>query len=399
MAAAEDREHVAQAEDEESGVHQRTVRVARLASGGMAHLHLVLRREGRGAGTLLVEKTMRPELAEDAEARELFLAEARLSTRLDHPNVVRSLTVQADPETPSLLMEYLEGKPLGALLDDCRTLVGVPGLVAIVCQALEGLHYVHELRDRDGASLELVHLDVSPQNIFFTFGGEAKLLDFGICQTRSSPRGVDGSSVRGKIRYMAPEQLLGLPVDRRADLFAIGCILWHVATGERLWGNAPEADVTCALIEGEIPAPSSVCPVHPKLDAIVRSALATSPEQRPRTALELAHALRGYLEEVGEQPDLRLLGIALSRHFATERRARTQEIVQALWDTTKTCGLPRASRTQSGFIRSAPKLASPEAVEAVRQPRPAYPPPEADSAGAARSLWLALLQLLGYSKA
>src|SRR6185369_17155375 len=208
-----------------------------LGEGGMARIVLALAAGPGGFNKLVVLKVIRS--AQDStEIRRLLLAEARLSARLNHPNVVQVQEVVHTEEGPYLVMEYLDGRPLSAVRD-CAAIT--PNIVmTAISEALSGLHHAHELTDFDGTPLHIVHRDVSPHNIFLTFDGVAKVLDFGIAKMRNETTSTETGSVKGKIAYMPPEQLLGEGVDRRADIFAAGSMLWEAATSARMWANASQ---------------------------------------------------------------------------------------------------------------------------------------------------------------
>jgi serine/threonine-protein kinase len=232
----------------------------------------------------------------------MFLDEARLAARLNHPNVIHTYDVGEDNGALFLAMEYLEGKTLGQL---CTALAKGGGIVDVamachlVIEVLEGLHYAHELCDFDGRTLGLVHRDVSPQNVFVTFDGHVKVLDFGIAKTSSSETQTERGVLKGKARYMAPEQACGSDVDRRADLFATGVLLWELLTGERLH-RGETTEVLLRVVSEDSPRVSSRRPdIDPELDEIVAVALARDRNTRFHTAAEMASALTDYLSRRG----------------------------------------------------------------------------------------------------
>lgn len=298
-----------------------------LGEGGMARIVLALAAGPGGFNKLVVLKVIRS--AQDStEIRRLLLAEARLSARLNHPNVVQVQEVVHTEEGPYLVMEYLDGRPLSAVRD-CAAIA--PNIVmTAISEALLGLHHAHELTDFDGTPLHIVHRDVSPHNIFLTFDGVAKVLDFGIAKMRDESAGTETSSVKGKIAYMPPEQLLGESVDRRADIFAAGGILWEAATGARMWANVSQANLMHRLATGDIPKPSSVAQVDPELERIIVRATAADPTDRYRTALEMQQDLDAYLDQRGMRASPREIGAMLSSAFKEDRELRSQAIKSAL---------------------------------------------------------------------
>lgn len=299
-----------------------------LGAGGMARIVLALATGPGGFNKLVVLKGTH-EGQDSSEIRRLLRAEARLSARLNHPNVVQVQEVVEAEDTPYLVLEYLDGRPLSALrVSDTFT----PGMrIKVISEALVGLHYAHELTDYDGTPLHIVHRDVSPHNVFLTYDGVVKVLDFGIAKMRHD----DGSNtetgeVKGKLAYMAPEQLQGGPLDRRADIFAVGSMLWEAATGARMWANISQANLMHRLNSGDIPRPSEAAPIDAELERIIVRATAASPEDRYPTALALQRDLESYLEDVGQRVPLREVGAVLANAYASDRQERARAIKEAL---------------------------------------------------------------------
>jgi eukaryotic-like serine/threonine-protein kinase len=266
-----------------------------LAVGGMATVYLAREREPRGEGRLVALKHMHPQYAGDAEVAAMFVDEARLTTRLRHPNIVPTLDVVADDERLVLVMEYVEGQSLSALLQTlghARRSMPVPMACAIAVDILLGLHEAHEATDDDGLPLAVIHRDVSPQNVMIGLDGRARVLDFGIAKARrrigaSTAEGV----VKGKLRYMPAEQLFGGSIDRRADVYATGAVLWELLCGRPLYPGPPQV-VAAKVDEGIVPPPSTRAEkVSRELDAIVLAALARNPEDRFPTAWAMAEAI------------------------------------------------------------------------------------------------------------
>jgi len=298
-----------------------------LGEGGMARIVLALAAGPGGFNKLVVLKVIRA--AQDStDIRRLLLAEARLSARLNHPNVVQVQEVVHTEDGPYLVMEYLDGRPMSALRDCADMTPNI--MMTVISEALLGLHHAHELADFDGTPLHIVHRDVSPHNIFVTFDGVVKVLDFGIAKMRDEAANTETGSVKGKIAYMPPEQLLGESVDRRADIFAAGGMLWEAVTGARMWAKASQANLMHRLVTGDIPKPSSVAKVDPELERIVVRATAADPADRYQTALEMQQDLDAYLNERGTRASLREIGAVLSATFKQERELRARAIKAAL---------------------------------------------------------------------
>lgn len=198
----------------------------------MAEVFLAVSGSPSGFGKLLVLKVLRPDLpeAERAQFLRMFEDEGRLAMRLSHPNIVQSYEVGSEDGQSFIAMEYLEGQPLSSLQE--RGWKSVPGIslemqLYVLCQVLEGLEYAHGLTSYDGRQLNIVHRDVSPQNVFVTYAGYTKLVDFGIAKTLESNSKTAAGVVKGKVPYMSPEQVRGGSIDQRADLFSVGVMLWE----------------------------------------------------------------------------------------------------------------------------------------------------------------------------
>src|SRR5258706_9476544 len=224
-------------------------------------------------------------------------------------------------------MEYLEGVPLSLLVPRARDR-GVPLSLQmhlrIICEALTGLHYCHELKDYNGTPLGVVHRDMTPQNIFISFDGRICLLDFGIAKLSGSVAETQTGVIKGKLRYMPPEQLLCEPVDRRTDLFAVGVMLWEAAAGSKMWSGKPDAIIMNSVINGIVPSLRETKPDVPdQLERICMKALASKPENRYATAAELQTELEDFL--AGQSISNRTIGQFANTLF-TEARAKRHEI-------------------------------------------------------------------------
>jgi serine/threonine protein kinase len=263
----------------------------------MAEVYLALSGELSGYRTLVVVKRILPHLAENQDFIRMFLDEARIAALLDHPNVVRIIEVGHDGDEYFLVMELVQGKPLSAIArkavkeNDPLT----PAHAAyIVAQAANGLGYAHNLVDAEGRPLGVVHRDVSPQNILVSFEGAVKVIDFGIARALGRVSHTNPGGLKGKIEYMSPEQASSEEVDRRADVFALGVVLWESLTGKHLFRRETELATMRAIVDEPIPPASDVTPVAPELDAIVTRALQKRREDRFQTAQEMALALERY---------------------------------------------------------------------------------------------------------
>jgi formylglycine-generating enzyme required for sulfatase activity len=266
-----------------------------IASGGMATVHYGRLLGPIGFSRPVAIKRLHPQFAREDNVRSMFIDEARLAARIHHPNVVQTLDVIEEGSNLLLVMEYVNGEPLGKLARACRKQrehVPVPIALAIMASALHGLHAAHEAKAENGQPLDIVHRDVSPQNIIVGIDGVARVLDFGIARAAVRLESTREGLVKGKLAYMAPEQLLGTAVTRQADIFAAGVVLWELLAGRRLFLRGDDGDDSVLiekLLRGELEPPSTYNrDLDPKLDAITKRALDREPEKRFASAREMA---------------------------------------------------------------------------------------------------------------
>lgn len=266
-----------------------------LARGGMASVHIGrLLGQGGFARTVAI-KRLHPHLAKDPEFVTMLLDEARLAGRIQHANVVAMLDVVATEGELFLVMEYVHGEALSRLLrKSSQANQRVPPAIAsaLMVGALDGLHAAHEVRGDRGEPLGLVHRDVTPHNIMVRRDGNALVVDFGVAKAAGRFHTTEEGKIKGKLPYMAPEQLRGGNVTRRTDIYAAGAVLWETLVGERLVGGSNEGEVLEQLLFGSVKPPSSrVASVPTALDDVVMRALSKDPKERYATAQEMARAL------------------------------------------------------------------------------------------------------------
>jgi serine/threonine protein kinase len=305
--------------------------VSKLGSGGSATVSLAVSQGIAGFSKLVVLKSIRGNIKPGSRAVAGFLDEARLTARLNHPNVVQVYEVVEHEGLPVIVMEYLDGLPLASLLAEAydSTEFTPEARLTIVTKVLAGLHHAHELCDFSGRPLGLVHRDVSPHNVMVTYDGQVKLVDFGIAQLGASPRPLRGERVPGKLAYMAPEQMLGA-ADRRADVFAAGIMLWELITLRRFWGTLSEPAVMRRLLAFNIPHRGTLSPeMDSELAAICSRALASAPDERYATAAEMQADLERYLLARSGVVVESAIGQLVQRAFGSER-ALSQQSVRAL---------------------------------------------------------------------
>ena len=308
--------------------------IAELGRGGMADVFLAVARgkAGLGFSKLVVIKRLREHLANDADFVAMLVDEARIAARLNHPNVVQMLEIDEVDGEYFLAMEYLDGQPLRRILQrkELATTFTKQMQYAVISDVLGGLHHAHELADYDGTPLKVVHRDVTPHNIFLTYEGQVKVVDFGIAKAVGRASETRHGIIKGKVPYMAPEQAAGQVVDRRADIFSVGIMLWEAATGARMWHDVKEVDVLRALIRGNIPSsPRSVnADVPAELDAICKKALAFKLEDRYATAADFQTDLDKLIATTGGRPGAREIGKVVSDAFG-DKRDETKAIIEA----------------------------------------------------------------------
>ena len=323
--------------------------VASLGRGGQAEVYLAIRRGPAGFSKLVVIKSIRPEMEDDPRFKDMLMSEARLAARLHHPNVVQTLEVGDDGGRYYIAMEFLDGQPLHKVVRAARASggVGLPLAAAIVSEMLAGLHSAHELRDWDGRSLEVIHRDVSPQNVFITYDGEVKLVDFGIAKAATGGEVTQAGVIKGKAAYMAPEQALGRPIDRRVDVYAAGIVFWELLTGRRLFFKADAPEASEKLLGDPTPPVASVASeIPPEIAAVADKALAREPDQRFATAAEMREALESALEKSGVRKAPREeVGRFVADLFERDRRwlrGRIRESIAATESETPTEHTPTA---------------------------------------------------------
>ena len=266
--------------------------VSRLAAGGMAEIFLARTKSIQGFEKYLVIKRILGHRTQDPEFVRMFLDEARVAATLDHPNIVQIYDVGHVDNEYFIAMEYLRGHNLieivraGAKLGYAKP--PLEHVVSTLTQVCAGLHYAHEKRDFEGRSLEIVHRDVTPQNVVVSFDGSVKVVDFGIAKAATREVETLAGTLKGKIGYMSPEQCRGANVDRRSDIFAVGIILFELTTGKRLYHERSDFDTLKKIIEGPVPSPRDLLPFYPAfLNAIVVRCLQKNPDDRYQTARDL----------------------------------------------------------------------------------------------------------------
>lgn len=277
--------------------------VEHIATGGMAEVYRAQYTGIEGFAKELVVKRLREEFVERPEIVQMFLDEARVAATLTHNNVVHTYDLGEIDGEYFIAMELLVGQELVGVLRRAGAtgnMVPLDLTLAIVMQALEGLYYAHSRLDETGESLGLVHRDINPTNIHVGYDGLCKIVDFGIAATRASAVGERGpAQFAGKLSYMAPEQIYGEPLDGRADIFAVGVILYEMCLGKRLFRGRGD-EVRARILSGDIPAPTFVDPdFPPTLEAIIMRALEVDAGDRFQNCDHMYRELEAFMQEAG----------------------------------------------------------------------------------------------------
>ncbi|HMG19795.1 MAG TPA: bifunctional serine/threonine-protein kinase/ABC transporter substrate-binding protein, partial [Kofleriaceae bacterium] len=301
--------------------------LAEIGFGGMSEIYLTITQGGlAGFQKLVALKLLRRDLAEDDEFRRMFLDEARLAARLNHPNVVQTYDVGEDHGRYYIAMEYLEGQTFERIrrARNSSKLFPLDMQIQMLSQVLSGLHYAHALADYDDSPISIVHRDVTPSNVLITYDGQVKLIDFGIAKVLDWVNHTRVGVLKGKARYMSPEQVSGYPIDRRADIYAVGVMLWETLSGKHIWSGIPESEVL--RHSGELPALPPDAPAL--LQQICMKAMAPRPDDRYSTAEALRTELELYRAQHTTPSRERDLGTAVAELFGDER-VRTRQIIDA----------------------------------------------------------------------
>ncbi len=304
-----------------------------LGQGGMSDVYLAATSSTAPIDftKLVALKRLKGDYYADVELITMFLDEARIAARLNHPNVVQTLEISETDGELVLAMEYLEGETLARIRD--RALLEMPlGMhLSILCEALSGIDYAHKLNDYDGTPLCIVHRDVTPQNIFVTFDGRVKVMDFGIAMASGRIAETRHGVIKGKVAYMAPEQTVAdAPIDQRADLFAVGVMIYEACVRRRMWAGVSDSKVLSRLAEGDIP--TSIQEIDPslpdELEQICERALSFDMSRRYASAAELQADLDAYIDAHERRPSPRQIGKLVATLFADQRN-RTRELIES----------------------------------------------------------------------
>jgi serine/threonine protein kinase len=291
--------------------------IAEIGHGGMADVYLALAPGPNGFNKAVVVKALRGEAPDDRSVA-MFLDEARIAARLNHPSIVQTHEVGYDGGgRPFLAMEFVEGQSLQSLLRRAKGGAPLPVLLRVISDVLAALDYAHALTDFDGTPLDLVHRDVTPHNVIVSYDGFGKLLDFGIAKATVRSAQTQAGMIKGKVAYMSPEQANGGAIDRRSDLFSVGVMLYQALSGRRFWGDEPDMPVLVKLSQGQLPdLRAGLAGAPGPLAAVVLRAVAASPADRYGAAAEFQADLE---RAAGALAPRRDVGAYVGGLFASER--------------------------------------------------------------------------------
>lgn len=326
-----------------------------IASGGMATIHIGRLVGEAGFSRTVAVKRLHPHFSKDPEFRAMFVDEARVASRIRHPNVVATLDVVNDGDDLLLVMEYVSGESLARLLKTAtsrRQRVPAKVAAAIGVQVLHGLHAAHEATDDAGQGLGIVHRDVSPQNVLVGGDGVARVIDFGVAKAVGRMQTTREGVLKGKLPYMPPEQLGGKEMDRRCDVYAASVVLWEMLTGTRLFASGDDGATYGRIMRGASVAPSQAAQgVTADLDAIVMRGLAVEPDARFQTAREMAKAIEGATAtataiEVGEWVE------SIASALLSQREESIRRVVSGSVSQVEAIGEARATEVATGGTMS-----------------------------------------------
>lgn len=296
--------------------------LAKIGEGGMGTVYLARMDGPAGVDKLAVVKELRSDVAREPDFMAMFLNEAKLAARLTHPNVVHTYGASEDDGRLYIAMEYLDGQPWVRVRHRLWNNRSLPLSLHlhVIAETLAGLHYAHSLKSFNGSPLQVVHCDVSPQNVFVTYDGQVKIVDFGVARAVTSTGAENQDLFAGKVSYAAPEQILRQTIDRRADVFAVGVMLWEALAGRRFAEGFEQTEVLRRRVGGKEPRVRDVVPSVPRaLADMCDRALCIDPRDRFATAADFRNAILDYLSDTAQRTDNSQLGNTVDAAFREER--------------------------------------------------------------------------------
>src|SRR5436190_20143835 len=351
----------------------------RINVGGMAEVFRAKAFGVEGFERVVAVKRILPTIAEDTDFITMFIDEAKIAVQLNHANIAQIFDLGKVGDSYFIALEYVHGKDLRSLFDLTRS-QGEPMPVAVACYVImkvcEGLDYAHNKRDATGQDLHLVHRDVSPQNIIISYEGEVKLIDFGIAKAVGKGSKTQAGILKGKFGYMSPEQVRGLPLDRRSDVFSVGIVLYELLTGERLFVGESDFSTLEKVRNVEILPPSAYNRKIPEdLERIVLKALSKDVEDRYQSAIDLHDDLQAFMYTAGEFYSRKELAAWMKRHFSDEIAGERQRDESWRGVDLAAAAAHGAAAAASASAPSAGAAANGAAARPRAASRPPPPPP------------------------
>jgi len=340
----------------------------KLAVGGMAEIFLARQEGVEGFQKTVVIKRIRPHLSSQQNFVRMFLNEAMLAAQLSHPNIVQIYDLGKINDSYFIAMEYIFGRDMRKIMAKAQA-KGIGNFpmeyaLKVASSVCEGLYYAHQKTDAQGVPLSIVHRDITPENIFVSFDGTVKILDFGIAKASNQIIQTDVGEVKGKLSYMSPEQCNGYVLDGRNDIFSLGVVLYECLTGFRLFTGESEAAVVRSIIDGKIYSPSYfVSDISPIVEEILMKALEKNRENRYQSAWEMQSAINHFLSQHEFNPTNTHLANFLKQLFSDELKANPAAFPTPSAQFTPASPLA-ASRLASTQITPAVNLVSPKVMEA-----------------------------------
>ena len=318
--------------------------IADLEQGGMGNVYIAMAQGPGSFSKLVVLKELKPEYARDPDFLAMFYEEARVASRLHHPNIVHTYEVGSEGDRHFIAMEFLSGQSLARVLSVRHLGFTLDMYLRTLCEVLRALEYAHALTDFDGSAMGLVHRDVNPENVFVTYDGQIKLLDCGIAKAKNARVKTRIGVFKGKPWYMAPEQLTG-EVTVRTDFFAVGVMIWEAVSGSPMWHQKSDAEVLSLLSQGKVPSLGTAVPGAPaELVRICDKARAVRPDDRYTTAVEFLTDLERYLRDSKDSVTVRDVSARVADLFADERTERRETLETYLGAIRASLpGMPAAS--------------------------------------------------------